>query len=287
LPNSHLSTSNQDRSAVAHLREIGGARDLWVHLTLRELRGKYKRSVLGWAWSLLNPIAMMLVYTLVFRYLLKIEVTPGDPSGLDVFPLFLLCGLLPWNYLANSMFGGLGGLVGNANLVKKVYFPREILVGSNVASWTFSLGIELAVLALALLVAGNMVLPWLLPLLVLVALQTAFVLGIALAVSVLNVYFRDVEHLLGIFMQLWFYATPIIYPISLVAEADARNPLPLLRIYRFNPMTRFVEAYRDLLYDLRFPTAEDLLFLGVVSSISLLVGYVIFHRLEPRLAEEL
>ncbi|MEO7571630.1 MAG: ABC transporter permease [Acidimicrobiales bacterium] len=287
MPTSHVSRSNQDGGAITHLREISAARDLWTHLTLRELRGKYKRSVLGWAWSLLNPIAMMLVYTLVFRYLLKIQVTPGDPSGLDVFPLFLLCGLLPWNYLSNSMFGGMGGLVGNANLVKKVYFPREILVGSNVASWTFSLGIELGVLILALLVAGNMVLPWILPLLVLVALQTAFVLGVALALSVLNVYFRDVQHLLGIFMQLWFYATPIIYPISLVAEADARNSLPLLRIYRLNPMARFVEAYRDVLYDLRFPPAEDLLFLGVISAIVLVVGYAIFYRLEPRLAEEL
>jgi ABC-2 type transport system permease protein len=204
-----------------------------------------------------------------------------------VFPLFLLCGLLPWNYLGNSMFGGMGGLVGNANLVKKVYFPREILVGSNVASWTFSLGIELGVLCIALLIAGNMVLPWLLPLILLVVLQTAFVLGVALALAVFNVYFRDVEHLLGIFMQLWFYATPVIYPISLVADADARNSLPLLRIYRLNPMTRFVESYRDVLYDLRMPPVEDLVYLGVVSALVLVAGYAIFNRLEPRLAEEL
>lgn len=287
MPSTPFSSSDQGRGLAANLKELRGARDLWVHLTLRELRGKYKRSVLGWAWSLLNPTAMMLIYTLVFRYLLKIEVAPGDPSGLDVFPLFLLCGLLPWNYLTNSMFGGMGGLVGNANLVKKVYFPREILVGSNVASWTFSLGIELGVLCVALLVAGNMVLPWLVPLLVLVALQTAFVLGIALALAVLNVYFRDVQHLLGIFMQLWFYATPIIYPISLVAEADESNSLPLLRLYRLNPMARFVEAYRDVLYDLRLPPAQDLLFLTVVSVLALVAGYAIFHRLEPRLAEEL
>lgn len=258
-----------------------------MHLTLRELRGKYKRSVLGWAWSLLNPLAMMGIYTLVFRFLLKIEVAPGDPSGLHVFPLFLLCGLLPWNYLGNSMFGGMGGLVGNANLVKKVYFPREILISSNVASWTFSLGIELGVLCIALLIAGNMVLPWLLPLVLLVVIQTAFVLGVALALAVFNVYFRDVEHLLGIFMQLWFYATPVIYPISLVADADTRSSLPLLRLYRLNPMTRFVESYRNVLYDLRMPPLEDLLYLGVVSAVVLVAGFAIFNKLEPRLAEEL
>lgn len=287
MPPPTTSTSDQATGLLARVKELAGARDLWVHLTLRELRGKYKRSVLGWAWSLLNPLAMMGIYTLVFRFLLKIEVAPGDPSGLHVFPLFLLCGLLPWNYLGNSMFGGMGGLVGNANLVKKVYFPREILVGSNVASWTFSLGIELGVLCIALLIAGNMVLPWLLPLVLLVVLQTAFVLGVALALAVFNVYFRDVEHLLGIFMQLWFYATPVIYPISLVADADERSSLPLLRIYRLNPMTRFVESYRDVLYDLRMPPVEDLLYLGVVSALVLVAGYAVFNRLEPRLAEEL
>lgn len=229
----------------------------------------------------------MLVYTFVFSFLLDIDVVPGDPSGLDVFPLFLLCGLLPWNFLTSSMFGGMGGLVGNANLVKKVYFPREILVGSNVASWLFSLAIELGVLLVALLVVGNMVLPWILPLLALLLFQTMFALGLSLALSVLNVYFRDTQHLLGIATQIWFYATPIIYPISLVAEADKGNSLPLLMLYRLNPMTRFIEAYRDLLYDLRWPPAEDMVFLGVVSSLTLLAGYWIFLRLEPRLAEEL
>jgi ABC-2 type transport system permease protein len=270
-----------------HLREVVAARDLWVNLTLRELRGKYKRSVLGWAWSLLNPLATMLIYWFVFKFLLQIHVAPGDPSGLDVFPLFLLCGLLPWNYLLQSMFGGMGGLVGNANLVKKVYFPREILVGANVASWLFSLGIELAVLLVALLVAGSMVLPWIPVLLLLIVLQTMFALGLSLALSVLNVYFRDVQHLLGIATQIWFYATPIIYPVSVVADADAKNSLPLLRIYRLNPMTRFVDAYRNVLYDLRFPAGEDLAFVAVVSVVTLLVGYWIFRRLEPRLAEEL
>jgi lipopolysaccharide transport system permease protein len=272
---------------VAHLREVASAKDLWINLTLRELRGKYKRSVLGWAWSLLNPLASMLIYTFVFSFLLKIDVAPGDPSGLDVFPLWLLCGLLPWNFLTSSMFGGMGGLVGNANLVKKVYFPREILVGANVGSWLFSLGIELGVLLVALLLFGNMVLPWILPLLALLLLQTMFALGLSLALSVLNVYFRDTQHLLGIAIQIWFYATPIIYPISLVAEADEKNSLPLLMLYRLNPMTRFIEAYRDLLYDLRWPPAEDMVFLGVVSTVTLLAGYWIFLRLEPRLAEEL
>ena len=107
------------------LREMSRSRDLFVNLTLRELRGKYKRSVLGWGWSLLNPLATMIIFTAVFAVLLRAEPDPGDPSGLDVFALFLLCGLLPWNYLSNGMNGGMGTLVGNANLIKKVYFARQ------------------------------------------------------------------------------------------------------------------------------------------------------------------
>jgi ABC-2 type transport system permease protein len=273
--------------SVAHLREVASAKDLWVNLTLRELRGKYKRSVLGWAWSLLNPLASMLVFTFVFSFVLKIDVPEGDPSGLDLFPLWLLCGLLPWTFLTSSMTGGMGGLVGNANLVKKVYFPREILVGANVAAWLFSLLIELGVLLVALLAFGNMVLPWIVPLVGLLVLQTMFALGLSLALSVLNVYFRDTQHLLGIVIQIWFYASPIIYSVERVAQADATNSLPLVAIYRLNPMTRFIEAYRDLLYDLRWPPAEDLVFLAVVSSVVLVAGYWLFLRLEPRLAEEL
>jgi ABC-2 type transport system permease protein len=269
------------------LAETVASRDLWLNLTLRELRGKYKRSVLGWSWSLLNPLATMLIFTLVFRVLLRIDVPPGDPSGLDVFPLFLLCGLLPWNFLSNCLTGGMGSLIGNANLIKKVYFPRQILVGANVASWLVSFGIELGVLAAALLVAGNMVLPWLALVVVVVALLTCFAAGLALVLSVLNVYFRDVQHLLGLLLQVWFYATPVIYPLSLVRDADERNSLPLLSIYELNPMVRFVEVFRDLLYDLRLPDLADMAFLAVVSLGSLAIGLTVFLRLEGRLAEEL
>jgi ABC-2 type transport system permease protein len=254
---------------------------------MRELKGKYKRSVLGWAWSLLNPLSTMLIFTLVFKFLLKIEVPPGDPSGLDNFPLFLLAALLPWNFFANSVFSGMGTIVGNSNLVKKVYFPRDVLVIAVVASWVYSLLIELAVLLLALLIVGNMALPWIPVLILLVLIQSVFVLGLCLALSVLTVYFRDVQHLIGIVMQLWFYATPIIYPMTLVADADATNSLPLLTIYRLNPMTRFVEAYRDVMYDLRMPPLVDFAYLIISSCLVLAAGFAIFRRFEPRLAEEL
>ncbi len=270
-------------SSVAELAE---SRELFVNLTLRELRGKYKRSVLGWTWSLLNPLATMVIFTMVFRFFLKVQIEPGDPSGLHVFAIFLLCGLLPWNLLANGMSGSMGALIANSNLIKKVFFPREILVASNIASWVVSFLLELGVLAVVLVVAGNFVLPWLVPTLGLVIVQTMFVVGLGLLVSVLNVYFRDVQHLIGILLQIWFYATPIVYPITVVRDALDDHPA-LFTVYKLNPMVRFVEAYRDCLYDLRFPALLDSLYLVGVSAATLALGVFVFSKLEPKLAEEL
>jgi ABC-2 type transport system permease protein len=274
---------------MTKLAELAESRELLVNLTLRELRGKYKRSLLGWAWSLLNPLASMAIFTVVFLYFLKVPVPRGNPSGLHVFALFLLCGLLPWNFLANGVTGSMGAVLGNANLIKKVYFPRELLVAATVASWVVSLLVELGVLALAMLVAGNGVLPWLPAVVLLVALQTVFVLGIGLLLGVVNVFFRDVQHLVGIVLQIWFYATPVVYPLSVVpktAEAFGYD-IPVRFLYGLNPMVRFVEAYRSLLYDVRAPGAGDIAYLIVVSVGALALGLAVFNRLEPALAEEL
>ncbi|HEX3623421.1 MAG TPA: ABC transporter permease [Acidimicrobiales bacterium] len=266
--------------------ELVESRELFINLTLRELRGKYKRSVLGWTWSLLNPLATMVIFTIVFRFFLGVPNPRGDPSGIEVFALFLTCGLLPWNFLNNGMSGGMGTLISNSNLIKKVYFPREVLVASNVASWVVSFLLELAVLAVVLLCTGHIVLRWVPAVLLLVLIQTAFVLGLGLVLSVVNVYFRDVQHFIGIVLQIWFYATPIVYPLSVVQKA-LKNHAALFTLYKLNPMVRFVNAYRACLYDLRFPAWQDLVFVTLSSIVMLAVGVVVFARLEPKLAEEL
>jgi ABC-2 type transport system permease protein len=269
--------------------EILSSKELMANLTLRELRGKYKRSFMGWAWSLINPLAVMGIYTLVFSFFLKVVPDTGSPSGLHSFAFFLLCGLLPWNFLQSGMTGSMGSLLGNANLIKKTYFPREILVAATVASFDVSFLIELGVLAVALLAFGSFVVPWLVLVLGLVVIMTVFVLGIALMLSVLNVYFRDVQHLIGILLQLWFYATPIVYPLRLVPRNTdiLGQSIPLRHIYSFNPMVRFAGVFRSALYDLRFPGATDVIYLLLVSMVTLALGMAIFSALEPRLAEEL
>jgi lipopolysaccharide transport system permease protein len=263
-------------------------RELLANLTLRELRGKYKRSALGWAWSLLNPLASMIVYSIVFSTIMGIKPELGDPSGLTSFALWLLCGFLPWAFLANSVTGGAESLVGNANLIRKVWFPRQILVGATVGSFLITFLIELGVLSVALIIAGNFVLPWLVPAVSLVAVLAAFSFGLALLLSVANVYFRDVRHLIGIILQLWFYLTPIVYPLTLDSlqgkRVAGRSATSLLNL---NPMTRFAEAFRDVLYDLRWPSAATIGYLLAWSAGTLAIGWWAFKRAEGRLAEEL
>jgi len=265
-----------------------GTRELAVNLTLRDLRSRYKKTLLGWTWSLLNPLAAVAVYSLVFSYFLKIQPPTGNPSGLSSFALFLLCGLIPWTFFANGMTMGLGSLVANGNLIKKVYFPRELLVLAAVASLVVTMLIELAVLAAILLIAGNMVLPWLPAVIVLVFLESVFVLGIALVLSVCNVYFRDVQHLIGIILQVLFYTAPIVYPISYVPDQAmvAGVTIPVGDIYRLNPLVTFVESFRDVLYDLRFPPIADIGYLVLWAGASFAFGLWVFGRLDRRLAEE-
>jgi lipopolysaccharide transport system permease protein len=268
------------------LADLASHRELFTNLTLRELRGKYKRSVLGWTWSLINPLVYMGLYSFVFGLILNVDPEVGDPSGLENFAFFLMCGLLPFTFLANAISGGSGSLIANSNLVKKVYFPRDVLVASNTASWLVSFAIELAVLAVALLFVGNIVLPWLPAILVLVALQAIFTYGVALMLSVLTVYFRDLEHFVALALQVWFYSAPIIVPLSLVKD-EIGDIGWLWTLYNLNPLTRFVEAYRDLFYSLRLPTLTESAYLVVVPLLTLVAGYAVFRRFEGRLAEEL
>jgi len=273
---------------MTRLKEYVGGRELLANLTLRELRGKYKRSVLGWGWSLLNPLASIAIYWLVFGIFLKIDPPTGDPSGLSSFVLFLVCALLPWNFFQTGVETSPDTLISNGNLIKKVYFPREILVIASTASILVTLGIELAVLGVILLFAGNMVLPWIPVLVVLVAIQFVLVLGLAMLLSVLNFYFRDVKHFVSLAMKILFYTVPVVYPLSLVPKHKevAGMSIPVRQIYELNPLVAMVECYRAVLYDLRFPPLGDFAYFLVWALALLAFGWWVFTKLEPRLAEE-
>jgi ABC-2 type transport system permease protein len=272
---------------VSSVAEIAASRELIVNLTLRELRSRYKRSVLGWTWSLLNPLATVAIFTVVFKYFLKAEIPPGDPSGLSNFAAYLLCGLLPWNYFSNSLNGSMATLVGNAGLIKKVYFPRENLVLAFIASTLVSFLIELLVLGVILVLLGNAIWVWIPVVLLLVAIETVFIVGLGLMVAVLNAYFRDVQYLVGsILLQVLFYMTPIVYSLEGQVYPQMKSQIAR-KLYTANPLMRFVDAFHKVLYDMRWPSLFTFVYLIVCSAISLGLGMLVFNRFEGRLAEEL
>lgn len=271
---------------MSSARELVARRELLWNLTLRELRGRYKRSLLGWAWSLLNPIAFMLIYTFAFSIILNATPAPGDPSGLQSYALFLMCGLLPWSFFSVSVTTSMGAVVANGSLVRKVAFPREHLVISTIIAGLFTLVIELAVLSIALAFAGNVILPWVPVILLVMLLVAVFAAGLALALAAGNVYFRDLTYLWSIVVQGWFFATPIVYDQALATNRLADKPL-LLKAYNNLPLTVVVRMFRNLMYDLRMPRLLDFGVLTGYALVALLIGWWIFDRAEGRFAEEL
>lgn len=272
---------------MSYIRELIASRELLANLVARDVKGKYRRTVLGQLWSLINPLALMLVYTIVFSFIFRAEPRPGDPSGLEIYPLWLMTGLLPWLFFTRVVNGAISALVGNASLIKKVYFPRVVLPLSVVGSTGFTWANEMLLLAVVLMLCGAWVLPWL-PLVVLFMLLLAmFAAGFALLLSIANVYFRDVQHFTSILLQLWMYLSPIIYPVTLVERVAAEHGEWILTVYRLNPIERFAAVFRDLLYNNRLPAPDDVLFCVGVSAVVFAVGFWVFVRKEKQLAEVL
>ncbi len=267
--------------------ELIARRELLWNLTLRELRGRYKRSLLGWGWSLLNPIAFMLVYTFAFSVVLGADPPAGVPSGNTSYAFYLMCALLPWTFFNISVSTSISSIVANGALVRKVAFPREHLVVSTVIAGLFTLAVELIVLTVAFVFFGFAeVLMWL-PLVALVSLFVAvFATGFGLALAAVNVYFRDVSYLWSIIAQAWFFSTPIVYSQDLVERELANRP-NVLRIYNDLPFAVVVRMYRNLMFDLRMPRLIDFGLLAGYSIAALLLGWWIFNQLEGRFAEEL
>lgn len=271
-------------SPTTGLSELRDYRELFANLLLRDLRSKYKRTLLGWGWSMINPLVQVVVFTFVFRLIFRAAPPPGA-GGVDSFPVWILCGLLAWNYFVTSVNAGIASLTDNANLVQKTYFPRVLLVASATLAQVVTLLIELAILAVILLVVGIVPILWLPAAAVLVVLLSLFATGLALLLSITNVYFRDTSHLMGLVFQMWFYATPVIYPYQqLLENVDIGW---LVAVYQANPMFHFIESFRQVFYYQTIPGLWSVVYMTVAAVGMLLVGWWVFRRFEPRLAEEL
>ena len=244
--------------------------ELVRNLTIKEFKLRYRNSALGFFWSLLNPLAMMIILTLVFSILLR--------SGIQNFPVFLLTGLLAWRFFSVSTSMSLGSIIGNSPLVTKVYFPRWLLIlSSNLANLIGS-SLEFAALFPILVFLGMKLtyLTLLLPLILI--LEFILILGVSFFLAALNVYYRDINQIWDIALQAGFFLTPIIYNISLI-------PQRYLSPYLLNPMTRIIEAVRKILYYNTLPTLGDFAIPIVGGLFLCVIGYQVFCKLEPRFAE--
>lgn len=263
---------------IKNFRTLFSYRELIVSLTKKELKVKYRGSVLGFFWSLLNPILTMLVYSFVFSIVMR--------GGIKEFAIFLMCALLPFNFLSNSVNYGASSIIANSNLVNKIYFPREIIPLSIIFANLINYFFELAALFIVLAVMGYKFYLFLYILPVIIFVQFFLVAGITLLVSALNVFFRDLQHLITIIMMVWFFGTPIIYPLSMVPEK-------FHFVMKINPMTIYTAYYRNIFYYVKYPEGagfpglpETLTALGI-TLLAFFVGYFVFKKLEYRFAEEI
>jgi lipopolysaccharide transport system permease protein len=273
----------------AKVAELWRYRELIQNLVVRDLRARYKNSVLGIAWSWVNPLLMMVVFTVVFN------VLTGQVEGLPFYPMFILSGILPWNFFSAAVTGAISSIVGNGHLIKKVYFPREVLPISIVLANMVNFLIALPVFFVLALLFGLRLSPWLALLPLVLITQVMFSIGIGLILATLNVFYRDTQIIMEVVMLAWFFLTPIFWDVAILPGSKVVGgiTLPIQRlVYILNPMASIVNAYRDILYrggiyGASFRPALDFLSRTLVTAlVCMLVGYAVFHRYSHTFGEE-
>jgi ABC-type polysaccharide/polyol phosphate export permease len=266
---------------IHRISELYQYRDLIKNLVIRDLKVRYKNSVLGVLWSLLNPLLMTLVFTIVFTLMIQ--------SDIENFPVFFMCGFLPWSFLSTSLMGATGSIVNNASLIKKVFFPREILPIAEVLSNLINFLIALLVLFAMLLAFRVKLTPAVLTLPFIILTQFMFTIGLSFLLSTANVFYRDTQHILEVVMQAWFFLTPIFYPIDMMPEQKILLGMTIdVRLWarRLNPMASLVASYRDALYRGEVTGTDFFLRTFVTCALVLVVGYLVFCRFSPVFGEE-
>lgn len=253
-------------------KDLYNYRELFKTNITKDVGGKYKHSFLGVLWSFINPLLQIAVYALVFQVILK--------SNIPNYTVYLCCGLIPWQYFSSVVIRGASVMVDNGNIIKKVYFPREILPISVVTSEGVNFLISTTII-IGFVIFGGIGLSFnALWYFLILAIQYVVSVGVALITSSLTVYFRDLLHLLGVFMQLLFYATPIVYSMDAV-------PASFKWLLRLNPMSYLIDGYRAIFYNKTAPNFQGLLIALAMGIVLCIIGYFIFKKLEKRFAEEL
>lgn len=261
------------------LKEIYEYREMINSLVRKELRGRYKGSVLGFLWTFINPLLQLLVYTLVFSVIMR--------SGIDQYYIFLFVALVPWMFFSSSLTGGASCVITSQDMVKKIYFPREVLPIAYVNGSFVNMLLTFVVVFAVLIVSGFGINPvTLLYMPIIMIVEYFLALGIALLTSALTVYFRDLQYILGIVAMAWQFLTPVMYSQQMVEEQLGGHPV-LMQIWNLNPTTPLINAYRDILYYKQAPQLSTLLSATVLGVVVCVVGYIVFRILQKGFAEEL
>ena len=255
------------------IKELYEYRTMISSLVVRDLRGRYKGSVLGFAWTLINPLLQLIVYTFVFSTIMR--------AGIEDYYLFLFVALIPWIMFSSSVTGGASCILSQKSLVSKIYFPREVIPISHVTTQLVNMLLSMIVVFVVVLFSGkgvNIEALLFLPLVIIV--EYILAVAIALIVSAVTVYFRDFEHIMGILVFAWQFLTPVMYSTDMVPEK-------LMSIYNLNPMTPIIVSYRDILYYKKCPDAKMLIVGLGFSVILLIIGWFVFGKLKKHFAEEI
>jgi len=261
---------------LANLANLLRYRGLISSLVARELKARYRGSVLGFVWSFVNPLLLLLIYSFVFTTILK-----NNTAGIQPYALFMFCGILPWTWLSTSLAEAAGSLIAGGNLIKKVLFPAEVLPIVSVLTNMVHFFLGMPILVLFLVIYRRPPDPWdLIWFPVAVVVQLVFTTALALFVSALAVHFRDVRDILANVLTLWFFATPIIYPMSLEAVQQYK------KLFDMNPFTHLAVSYQEILfYQGPIGHWKWLLAIGGVSIVLFLAAYWVFDRLRDSFAE--
>ena len=258
---------------MKRIKELYAYREMIINLIKKDLRGRYKGSFLGFLWTFLNPLLQLIVYTLVFSTILK--------SGIDKFYLFLFVALIPWLFFSSTLITGATSILWGKELVKKIYFPREVLPIATVTSGFINMLFCFVIIFAVLFASGNginIIALLYLPFIMLV--EYIFVLGISMITSALTVYFRDLEYILNIISMAWMYMTPIMYDITSVPEEYRL-------LFDMNPMTPIIISYRDVLYYKSVPQLQTLIHALILGIAIFLIGWFLFGKLQRRFVEEM
>ena len=254
------------------LKELYNYREMVYNLVKKDLRGRYKGSVLGFLWTFINPLLQLAVYTMVFSTIMRVNV--------DKFYMYLFIALIPWIFFTTSVLSGTISIIQNKDLIKKIYFPRIIIPISTVLATFMNMIFSMAVVILALFISGIGISYYILLLPVIMILEFFLVLGMVFLFSSLNVFFRDIEYILSIIMMIWFYMTPIVYTVEMIPEKYKT-------LFYLNPMTNIVIFYRDILFYKRMPSFGFMGGVFLYSLAMIVIGFFVFQKLQKNFVEEL